>query len=197
MKPTYDQIGINYSKKRKSDPRIAAQILEHLKGANRILNIGAGAGSYEPEDMDLIALEPSSEMIKQRSADAYPVVQGVAESIPFPDNSFSHALTILSMHHWTDQIQAFQEINRVTTEKFIAVSWNPDSDAFWLSNDYFPEIVEMDQKNFPSPSLLEKHFDNVTVEPLYIPEDCIDGFFGGVLETTFSLSRSSSTKLYF
>jgi SAM-dependent methyltransferase len=176
LTPKYDQIGINYAQKRKSDPRIAAQILNRLKGAQRILNIGAGTGSYEPQDMNLVALEPSLEMIKQRSADAHPVVQGRAEALPFDNDSFTHALTILSMHHWEDQALAFQEINRVVKEKFITVSWNPESRGFWFTQDYFPEIVEMGQDSFPSISLFEQYFEDVSVEPLLIPEDCMDGF---------------------
>lgn len=176
MKAKYDEIGINYAQKRKSDPRIALQIFKKLKTAKKIVNIGAGSGSYEPFNMDLIAVEPSIEMINQRSSNAHPVVQGTAESLPFPDNSFTHALTILSMHHWADRELAFNEINRVTTERFVAVSWNPDCEPFWLTRDYFPEIFELDRKIFPNIEEIKNHFDNVQVEPLLIPEDCTDGF---------------------
>ena len=175
-KAKYDTIGINYAQKRKSDPKIAVQIFELLKGAKRIVNIGAGSGSYEPKNVDLVAVEPSLEMIKQRSADAHPVIQGTAESLPFPDNSFTHALTILSMHHWTDQELAFREINRVTTEKFVALSWNPNAEPFWLMRDYFPEFIEMDRNNFPNADILQNYFEDVEIHPLLIPEDCIDGF---------------------
>ena len=176
MKAKYDNIGINYAKQRQSDPRIAAQIFDKLKEATKIVNIGAGAGSYEPKSIDLIALEPSIEMINQRAHNAHPVIQGYAESLPFPDNSFSHALTILSMHHWSDRKKAFQEINRVTTEKFVAVSWNPDADPFWLTRDYFPEVYDLDKTIFPNLEELNDHFDDVKMVPLLIPEDCIDGF---------------------
>ncbi len=176
MKAKYDNIGINYSQKRKSDPRIASQILSKLEKAKSIVNIGAGSGSYEPDDIELVALEPSIEMINQRSSNAHPTVQGVAESLPFPDNSFTHALTILSMHHWTNREMAYREINRVATEKFVAVSWNPNSEPFWLTKDYFPEIFEYDKRIFPDVNEIENYFDNVQIEPLLIPEDCIDGF---------------------
>lgn len=176
LKAKYDKIGINYAKKRKSDPRIASQIFKKLEHAQKIVNIGAGAGSYEPDDKQLIAVEPSIEMINQRSSSAHPVIQGSAESLPFPDNSFTHALTILSMHHWTNRTVAFKEINRVATERFIAISWNPNAEPFWLTRDYFPEIFELDKKIFPDLNELETHFDNVKIEPLLIPEDCIDGF---------------------
>ncbi len=176
MKVKYDEIGINYALKRKSDPRIASQILERLEGAQKVVNIGAGTGSYEPEHIDLIAVEPSIEMINQRSSNAHSVVQGSAESLPFPNNSFTHALTILSMHHWVNREQAFKEINRVATEKFIAITWNPDSDPFWLTRDYFPEIFDLDKRIFPNIKEFESHFDNIEIDPLLIPEDCIDGF---------------------
>ncbi len=175
-KPIYDKIGVNYATQRQTDPRLLEQITTKLKGAKRILNIGAGAGSYEPPNMDLIAIEPSLEMINQRANDAYPVIQGFAEELPFEDDSFSHVMTILSMHHWTNKPKAFNEINRVAKEVFIAVSWNPDAEPFWLTRDYFPEIYETDKRIFPKLDEINSYFDDVEMVPLGIPEDCIDGF---------------------
>ena len=123
-----------------------------------------------------MAVEPSAEMITQRGGDAHPCVQGSAEELPFRSNSFSHALTILSMHHWSDRKRAFAEINRVATDRFIAVTWNPEADPFWLTRDYFPEIYETDRTIFPYRSKLEQFFDDVVITPLMIPEDCQDGF---------------------
>jgi len=93
MKTLYDDIGINYTNNRRTDDRIAAQLHSHLKGAKRIINIGAGTGSYEPENANLVALEPSSEMIAQRKPDAYPTVQAFAELLPFENKTFSHAMS--------------------------------------------------------------------------------------------------------
>ena len=39
------------------------------------VNVGAGAGSYEPTDRRVVAVEPSVSMIRQRAGDAAPVVQ--------------------------------------------------------------------------------------------------------------------------
>ena len=174
--PLYDKIGKDYAVKRQTEPRIASLINEQLEGATRILNIGAGTGSYEPTGVDLVALEPSAEMIGQRSADAYPAVQGSAEYLPFEDNSFSHAMTVLSMHHWSDKPKAFHEINRVTSDRFVAISWNPEATTFWLTRDYFPEIMEEDVNIFPKMDVFDQYFDEVKVQPIPIPEDCIDGF---------------------
>lgn len=176
MNPIYDTIGHNYSENRKTDPEIERQIHSKLEGATKIINIGAGTGSYEPQHLDLVAVEPSEKMITQRHTDAHPVVQASAEALPFADNSFSHALTILSMHHWKDREKAFQEIKRVATHKFVALSWNPAAPPFWLTRDYFPEIFEADLDIFPTTQELESHFKHVTITPLLIPQDCQDGF---------------------
>lgn len=175
MDAIYDKIGNNYSVTRCTDPRIARQLNCELQGATRIVNIGAGTGSYEPENVDLVAVEPSSKMISQRKISAHPVEQAFAEKLPFENNSFSHAMTVLSMHHWENLELAFSEINRVATEKFIAISWDPDSDPFWLTRDYFPQIYEKDKRIFPKLETLSDHFDNVIISPLLIPSDCKDG----------------------
>lgn len=177
MEPIYDDIGINYSVMRCTDPKIAKHLYAELQGATRIVNIGAGAGSYEPENVELVAVEPSSEMIAQREIGSHPVEQASAEKLPFEDGSFSHAMTVLSMHHWENKALAFSEINRIATEKFVAITWDPKSDPFWLTRDYFPEIHEMDKRIFPDLEELNEHFDEVKMRPLQIPSDCKDGFF--------------------
>ena len=97
MAALYDRIGRNYTAQRCTDRRLYEQLRVHLEGATRIVNIGAGSGSYEPPDIPLVAVEPSAEMISQRPPGAHPVEQAFAESLPFADDSFSHALTVLSI----------------------------------------------------------------------------------------------------
>jgi SAM-dependent methyltransferase len=140
------------------------------------VNIGAGTGSYEPENVALVAVEPSLKMISQRKVGSYPVEQAFAEELPFENNSFSHAMTVLSMHHWENRKLAFNEINRVATEKFVAITWDPKSEPFWLTRDYFPEIHETDKRIFPDLEELNDYFDEVKMSPLRIPSDCKDGF---------------------
>ncbi|RIK30462.1 MAG: SAM-dependent methyltransferase [Anaerolineae bacterium] len=177
MDAIYNNIGKNYSVTRCTDPKIAKQLYAELEGATRIVNIGAGTGSYEPENVDLVAVEPSSVMIAQRKAGSHPVEQAFAEKLPFDDGSFSHAMTVLSMHHWQDRASAFNEINRVATEKFVAITWDPTSEPFWLTRDYFFEIYETDKQIFTDLKELDDYFDDVTIRPLLIPGDCEDGFF--------------------
>ena len=175
MDAIYDDIGFNYSVTRCTDPEIAKQLYSELQGATRIVNIGAGTGSYEPENVALVAVEPSSKMILQRRVNSHRVEQAYAEKLPFENGSFSHAMTVNSMHHWENRALAFREINRVATEKFVAITWDPESDPFWLTRDYFPEIYEMDKCIFPKLEEFNEHFIEVRISPLEIPSDCKDG----------------------
>ena len=176
MKTLYDSIGDRYASSRRTEPRIARQIFRELVGARHLINIGAGTGSYEPPGLDMVAVEPSGRMIAQRPATACRAVRASAESLPFEDNSFSHAMTVLSVHHWTDRDRGFREISRVATDRFIMVTWDPHAPPFWLTRDYFPEIIGTDLLIFPELDELQDYFDDVRVRPLMIPEDCTDGF---------------------
>src|SRR5262245_58781896 len=97
----YDRIGIGYSGRRRPDPRVGAQITAALGPCDRVLNVGAGAGYYEPANRFVIAVEPSAEMIRQRPLEVAPVVQASASRLPFRDQSFDAALAVLSVHHWS------------------------------------------------------------------------------------------------
>ena len=66
----YDSIGLNYADVRRPDARIARIIEGALGAAETVLNVGAGAGSYEPANRQVTAVEPSAEMIRQRPASA-------------------------------------------------------------------------------------------------------------------------------
>ena len=64
----YELTGHGYSRTRRTDPRIAAQIHAALGGARTVINVGAGAGSYEPADRWVLAVEPAATMRAQRPA---------------------------------------------------------------------------------------------------------------------------------
>ena len=66
MSALYDRIGRSYVATRAEDPRIAAVIHAALGDARTVLNVGAGAGAYEPRDRDVTAVEPSAVMRAQR-----------------------------------------------------------------------------------------------------------------------------------
>lgn len=175
MTEVYDEIGIGYRNFRVPDPRIQAQITASLAGAKSVVNVGAGTGSYEPVDRPTVAVEPSPIMISQRRAGLNPVVRAYADALPFADNSFDTALAVLTVHHWPDRRAGLEELQRVARHSVVLFTHDGFHDSFWLM-DYFPEILELDERIMPSNSELEAIFPEFKEVRVPIPADCSDGF---------------------
>lgn len=174
MAAKYDSIGINYADLRKPDHRIAAVIQQALGQAETVLNVGAGTGSYEPENLEVTAIEPSPEMIRKRSPSAARVLQGSADNLPFEDGAFDAAMAILTVHHWPDKEAGFREMCRVTRGRIVLLTFDP-SHRPWLT-DYLPELVSLDEAQMPAISDYKRWLGPVQVSPVLIPHDCQDGF---------------------
>jgi SAM-dependent methyltransferase len=179
MAHLYDQIGTGYAALRRPDPRLAAAITQALGDAATVINVGAGAGSYEPLDRSVVAVEPSRTMIQQRPAGSAPVVQASATHLPFKDATFAAALAVLTVHHWPDRLRGLRELARVARDRVVVVTWDPVVfSGFWLVEDYLPDIVEIDRRIFPTMDELQRALGAITTYPLLIPHDCTDGFLG-------------------
>ena len=177
MVPLYDRIGRDYSARRKPDPRIAEAILRALGDAGTVVNVGAGAGAYEPTDRQVVAVEPSMTMIAQRGAGSAPVIRASATALPFRDDSFDAALAVLTVHHWPDRQLGLSELRRVARSRIVVLTWDRSSPGFWLT-DYFPEILDIDRRIFPASGEFGRSLRPVSMETVPIPHDCTDGFLG-------------------
>ena len=89
------------------------------------LNVGAGAGSYEPLDRDVTAVEPSASMRAQRSAHLSVAVDAVAEDLPFPDSHFDASMATFTVHQWSDLDAGLAEMRRVTKGPVVVMSCDP------------------------------------------------------------------------
>jgi len=170
----YDTIGDGYSASRQTDPRIASMLWGQLGSADRVLNVGAGAGSYEPTDRRVVGLEPSVTMRAQRAPDAAPCVAGVAEALPFPDASFDVAMSVLSDWYWPDRRKGFDEMRRVARERVVLLTIDRSlAEQFWLSSEYLPRAHDL----WGAFSETLSDFGPCEVLDVPIPADCADGFF--------------------
>ena len=109
----YERHGRTYAQHRRADPRIAARIHEALSDAHTVLNVGAGAGSYEPDDRWVLAVEPSATMRAQRPTGAAPAIEARAEALPFDDDSVDAAMACVTIHHWEHPATGLAELRRV------------------------------------------------------------------------------------
>jgi SAM-dependent methyltransferase len=175
MAGDYDRIGLDYSDLRKPDPRIGALVEHALGPANDILNVGAGAGSYEPAGRNVTAVEPSIEMSRQRSSSPAALVQARAEALPFADDAFDASMAVLTVHHWSDQARGMRELRRVTRGPIVILTYDPAFRGFWLA-DYIPALVALDEAQMPRIGDYERWLGPVSIIPVPIPHDCTDGF---------------------
>jgi SAM-dependent methyltransferase len=170
----YDTAGQTYTQTRRSDPRIAAVIDRALDGMS-VANVGAGTGSYEPRST-VIAVEPSTVMLRQRSSRSAPAVQAVAEHIPIASRSVDAALAVLTVHHWTDWRRGVKEMTRIARRRVVIFTVDHSVfERFWLLDDYLPALRETDAQlmGFSTGSF---KLGEPSIVPVPVPHDCWDGF---------------------
>lgn len=174
----YDRFGQKYSGYRQTDPRIAAYVLKALESSKTILNVGAGAGSYEPDDKYVVAVEPSISMRSQRILNGkVPAINSKADSLPFDDNAFDASMAMITVHHWPDIDKGIKELRRVTKDQILILTFDPNElDNFW-NVDYFPELIAVEKARYPTIDFLKTALGgNCEVIAIPIPIDCVDGF---------------------
>ena len=173
----YDAIGAGYSERRRPDPRIFEVVRSALGGARRIINVGAGAGSYEPAEITAAAVEPSAVMAAQRPAHLVPALLSAAESLPFLDDAFDGALAVLTIHHWHDTAAGLRELRRVTAGPIVILTFDPEVAAsWWLPADYAPELKRLTFEDAPDLDVLRSALGRIEVRVVPVPARCRDGF---------------------
>jgi SAM-dependent methyltransferase len=156
VEPRYDRIGVGYAALRKEDPDLRARIEVALGGARTVVNVGAGAGSYEPRDRHVVAVEPSDVMVAQRPEGAVPAIRAGAGELPLRDRSVDAAMAIMTVHHWdADRERGVRELRRVARGPVVISTFDPEvSGAMWLMADYLTEVAELDRRICPAPETI-------------------------------------------
>ena len=174
----YDRHAAAYPSHRRTDPHIAARVHAALGDARTVLNVGAGAGSYEPDDRHVVAVEPSAGMRAQRPPHLAPAIAARAEQLPFDDGAFDAAMAIVTIHHWEDPTAGLRELRRVARGPVVVLTFDVDGLArFWMMSDYLPEALADDGARFPAIADVVEALGGARVEPLSVLADCRDGFF--------------------
>jgi len=173
----YERHGRSYARQRRADPRIAARIHAALGDAQTVLNVGAGAGSYEPADRRLLAVEPSATMRAQRPCGAAPAIDARAEALPFDDDSFDAAMACVTIHHWQPAAAGLAELRRVARGPVVVFTFELDFLPAW-QHEYLREGIALERPRFPAIDDVAAALGGRTsVERIPTPGDCTDGFF--------------------
>jgi SAM-dependent methyltransferase len=173
----YDSIGLGYSQCRREDPVLYEKIIAALGSSQTVVNVGAGAGSYEPRDRTVLAVEPSEVMARQRSWDKLPAIKATADRLPFHDKSVDACMTVLSLHHWNpNQMAGVHEMRRIARDRIVIVTIDPRISAqMWLMADYLPEVADLDNRIFPLPETIGDWLGPATeIEVIPTSRDTVD-----------------------
>jgi SAM-dependent methyltransferase len=173
----YEEGGSGYALRRRTDPSIAALIREALGSVRSVINVGAGAGSYEPSDLDVTAIEPSLAMRSQRPEHLSVALDAAAENLPFDENAFDAAMATVTIHQWSNSDQGLRELRRVSRGPVVILTFDGDAlDDFWLAR-YAPEMIEAERRRYPKIDHVQDVLGGTSVVSVVpIPHDCVDGF---------------------
>jgi SAM-dependent methyltransferase len=142
-----------------------------------VLNVGAGTGSYEPDDRWVLAVEPSATMRAQRPPGAAPAITARAEALPFDDDAVDASMACVTIHHWQPPEAGLAELRRVARHTVVVFTLDLDALPAWQRH-YLAEGLAIERSRFPS---LERTAmalgGDVSVETIPTPADCTDGFF--------------------
>jgi len=173
----YEQHGRTYARHRRADPRIAARIHAALGDAKTVLNVGAGAGSYEPGDRWVLAVEPSPTMRAQRPPGAAPAIDARAEALPFDDGAVDAAMACVTIHHWEPPAAGLAELRRVARGPVVVFTFDLDALPDW-QQEHLREGLVLERPRFPAIADVAVALGGRTrVEHVPTPTDCADGFF--------------------
>ena len=173
----YEAHGAGYTHRRQPDPRIAALVHAALGDARTVLNVGAGAGSYEPLDRYVVPVEPSATMRAQRPLHLAPALDATAEHLRFDDDSFDGAMAMITIHQWSDVDAGLRELRRVSRGPVAILTFDAEAlRDFWL-NEYVPEVIATEGARFPTiEHVVSVLGGEVEIIDVPIPIDCTDGF---------------------
>ncbi|MEZ4800051.1 MAG: class I SAM-dependent methyltransferase [Flavobacteriales bacterium] len=187
----YDYIGERYNQTRKADPFLLSRLIHHLqpKQDGNYLDIGCGTGNYtialHQNGLNIDGIEPSDLMRQEAQSRSNKIkwTKGIAELLPFDNNSYDGVLATLTIHHWENLNMAFAEIVRVLkpgSRVVIFTSTSEQMQGYWL-NHFFPKMIEKSMLQMPSLTTIESALNAAgltiqTKELYHVKDDLQDCF---------------------
>lgn len=138
----------------------AAAALNGIEPGSRALDVGAGRGDHAAVWVErgyrALALDPGVAMATAAARHrGVVVVRGVAQALPFRDQTLALVYFHLSVHYG-DWKKAIDEAGRVLRPGGACIVWTLGADHHRASMlaKWFPSVAEIDAARFPEPALI-------------------------------------------
>jgi len=116
--------------------RVVDLVLEGLNNPQNVLDVGTGSGlfaeQFAAKGLKVAGLDANPDMIPaaQEFVPSGKFRIGVAEKLPFEDNSFDIVFMGLLLHEVDDLFAALREAFRVTTKRLGVLEWSYEDQTF-------------------------------------------------------------------
>lgn len=165
----YDQIARTYDRRYERNTYVGVeQALREFVGSQpglQILEVGCGTGHWlellRTSRLHVTGLDFSAGMLAhaQMRLSEISLVQGTAERLPWPAESFDRVFCINAFHHFPDKAPFLAEARRILRPAgmILILSLDPHRGVDqWFIYDYFKESLEIDKGRYLESSVLRK-----------------------------------------
>jgi ubiquinone/menaquinone biosynthesis C-methylase UbiE len=114
-------------------------VLRALDGLDRVmavLDVGTGSGlfaeQFAKKGFEVTGLDVNPEMLTaaKQHVPKGTFQEGIAEKLPFPDQSFDLVFMGLLLHETDDTLAALGEAHRVATQRLVVLEWPDEEQTF-------------------------------------------------------------------
>jgi len=116
----YDAISEGYERLYKEEQQNKLGIIKgniKISQNTKILDVGCGRGISSDFDCLVVGIDPSKELIRLNKNNSKLI--GVAEFLPFRDNSFDYVISVTAIHNFKSIKKAVAEMKRVGKNNFV------------------------------------------------------------------------------
>ena len=173
----YGRIGEGYAAVRQPDPGSKPCSGRRSATHRRCSTSAPDAGSYEPYDRQVTAVEPSASMRAERPAFRSPAIDATSDALPFADKAFDASMASITIHQWPHLEAGLREMRRVTRGPVVILTFSPEVPEPWWQPEYVPELFEVEARRMPALDRVAGALGGeVDIRIVPVPADCIDGF---------------------
>ncbi len=150
----YDTISKSYNELYQEEQLKKLTIIKNnikINKNTKILDIGCGTGISSEFDCYVVGIDSSIELLKQNKNNGK--FLGIAEALPFKDDSFDYVISITAIHNFKDINKAIKEMKRVCNGRFVF--------TVLRNSNRFNFIKNLIEKNFKVDKVIEEDKDAI------------------------------------